>query len=63
MKTEKSFYDFNLDCLEERFMQNSLYPKHAGFHLALQEELSEAEYQAFIDSEKISLFAFNAEVN
>lgn len=51
MKKEKSFYDFNLDNLEERQERNSLFPKLSGFHLALREELGEAEYQAFFNAE------------
>jgi hypothetical protein len=58
MKTQKSFYDFNLNSVEERLERSHLFPKLTGFYLALQEELSEAEYQAFYTSEKESLRQF-----
>ncbi|WP_242916568.1 hypothetical protein [Pontibacter liquoris] len=48
----KSFYDFNRSNPQERQQRNSLYPELANFHLALREELSEEEYQAFYRAEK-----------
>ncbi len=47
----KSFYDFNRNSPQERRERNSLYPQLAQFHIALREELSDEEYQAFFNSE------------
>ncbi|MBD1396896.1 hypothetical protein H9Q13_06945 [Pontibacter sp. JH31] len=48
----KSFYDFNRDSPQERQERNQLYPELAKFHIALREEMSEEEYQAFFKAEK-----------
>lgn len=48
----KSFYDFNRDSPQERQERNQLYPELAKFHIALREEMSEEEYQAFFRAEK-----------
>ncbi|MEJ8801401.1 hypothetical protein [Pontibacter sp. H249] len=48
----KSFFDFNRNSPEERRERNNLYPELAKFHIALREEMSEEEYQAYFNSEK-----------
>jgi CRISPR/Cas system endoribonuclease Cas6 (RAMP superfamily) len=48
----KSFYDFNRNNPEERLEQYKLFPELALFHIALREEMSEEEYQAFYQAEK-----------
>jgi hypothetical protein len=54
MTAEKTFYDFNLNSLQERQERNSLFPELARFHIALREELREDEYQDFFNAEKES---------
>jgi hypothetical protein len=54
MTAEKSFYDFNLNSLQERQERNNLYPELARFHIALREELREDEYQDFFNAERES---------
>ncbi|WP_230407154.1 hypothetical protein [Pontibacter cellulosilyticus] len=51
----KSFFDFNRNSPEERRERNQLYPELARFHIALREEMSEEEYQAFYASEQEAL--------
>ncbi|WP_439880036.1 hypothetical protein ACSX1A_12800 [Pontibacter sp. MBLB2868] len=51
----KSFFDFNRNSPEERQERNKMYPELSRFHIALREEMSEEEYQAFYASEKESL--------
>ncbi len=51
----KSFYDFDINSPQERNERSSMYPELATFHIALREELSEEEYNAFYKSEKESL--------
>lgn len=48
----KSFYDFNRNNPEERLEQYRLFPEMALYHIALREEMSEEEYQAFYRAEK-----------
>ena len=48
----KSFFEFNRNSPAERQERNRLYPELAKFHIALREEMSEDEYQAFFNSEK-----------
>jgi hypothetical protein len=56
MNAQKNFYDFNLSCLHERQERNNLFPELAKFHLALREELTEEEYQAFYNAEKADFY-------
>lgn len=58
MTTQKTFYDFNLNSLQERQERNNLFPELALFHIALREELNEDEYQDFFNAEKESLQQF-----
>lgn len=51
----KSFFEFNRNSPAERQERNRLYPELANFHIALREEMSEEEYQAFFNSEKEAL--------
>lgn len=51
----KSFFEFNRNSPEERRERNRLYPELAKFHIALREEMSEEEYQAYYSSEQESL--------
>ena len=51
----KNFFEFNRNSPEERRERNRLYPELARFHIALREEMSEEEYQAFFISEKEAL--------
>ena len=51
----KSFFDFNRNSPEERRERNQLYPELAKFHIALREEMSEEEYQAYYASEQEAL--------
>ena len=55
MTAEKTFYDFNLNSLQERQERNNLFPELARFHIALREELQEDEYMDFFNAEKESL--------
>ncbi|GAB3200375.1 CRISPR/Cas system endoribonuclease Cas6 (RAMP superfamily) [Pontibacter aydingkolensis] len=50
----KSFFEFNRNSPEERQERNKLYPELAKFHIALREEMSEEEYQAYYTSEQES---------
>ncbi|WP_299824286.1 hypothetical protein [uncultured Pontibacter sp.] len=50
----KSFFEFNRNSPEERQERNKLYPELARFHIALREEMSEEEYQAYYNSEQES---------
>ncbi|MBF9253973.1 hypothetical protein I2I11_11780 [Pontibacter sp. 172403-2] len=59
----KSFYEFNRNSPQERRERNSLYPKLARFHIALREELSEEEYQAFYRAEKEALASYKPMYN
>jgi len=59
----KSFYDFNRNSPQERRERNNLYPKLAQFHIALREELSDEEYQAFYLAEKEALARYNPMYN
>jgi len=61
MKQLKSFYDFNVNSPEERLERNRLFPELAKFHISLREELSEAEYEAFFNSEKESFKQLTAQ--
>ena len=54
MTAEKTFYDFNLNSLQERQERNNLFPELARFHIALREELQEDEYMDFFNAEKES---------
>ncbi len=54
MTAEKSFYDFNVESLQERQERNILFPELALFHIALREELRDDEYQAFFNAERES---------
>lgn len=54
MTAEKTFYDFNLNSLQERQERNNLFPELARFHIALREELQEDEYMDFFNAEKDS---------
>ena len=55
----KNFYDFNANSLQERQERNKLFPELAKFHIALREELTEAEYFEFFNAEKESLKQFS----
>ncbi len=59
MNTQKNFYEFNLDCMQERQERNALFPEMAKFHISLREELNEEEYQAFFNSEKADFYQLN----
>ncbi|MFC5272291.1 hypothetical protein [Adhaeribacter terreus] len=56
MNVQKNFYEFNLSSLQERLERNNLFPELAKFHIALREELTEEEYQAFYNSEKADFY-------
>ena len=56
MNAPKNFYEFNLNSLQERQERNQLFPELARFHIALREELTEDEYQAFFNAEKADFY-------
>ena len=61
MTAEKTFYDFNLNSLQERQERNNLFPELARFHIALREELQEDEYMDFFNAEKESINQANVQ--
>ncbi len=48
----KSFYDYDLDNPAERQERYTIYPELSLFHMALQDELTDDEYQTYYESEK-----------
>ena len=48
----KSFYDYDVDNPAERQERYTTYPELSRFHMALQDELTDDEYQTYFDSEK-----------
>ena len=56
MNATKNFYDFNLSNRQERQERFNLFPEMAKFHIALREELSEEEYEAFYNAERTDFY-------
>ncbi|QNF32536.1 hypothetical protein HUW51_07280 [Adhaeribacter swui] len=48
----KSFYDYDVDNPAERQERYNTYPELSRFHMALQDELTDEEYQGYFESEK-----------
>ncbi len=48
----KSFYDYDVDNPVERQERYTLYPALSKFHMTLQDELTDEEYQTYFESEK-----------
>ncbi|QMU31138.1 hypothetical protein [Adhaeribacter radiodurans] len=48
----KSFYDFDVDNPAERQERYVTYPALSKFHMTLQDELTDDEYQTYFESEK-----------
>ncbi|RDC65433.1 hypothetical protein [Adhaeribacter pallidiroseus] len=48
----KSFYDYDVDNPTERQERYTTYPELSRFHMALQDELTDDEYQTYYESEK-----------
>ncbi len=48
----KSFYDYDVDNPAERQERYTFYPELSKFHMALQDELTDDEYQTYYEAEK-----------
>ncbi len=48
----KSFYDYDVDNPAEWQERYTTYPELSKFHMALQDELTDDEYQTYFESEK-----------
>lgn len=48
----KNFFDYDLNNPAERQERSAHYPELSNFHLALQDELPDDEYQTYFESEK-----------
>ena len=48
----KNFFDYDLNNPAERQERTTHYPELSMFHMALQDELTDDEYQTYFDSEK-----------
>ena len=48
----KSFYDYDANNPAERRERYTHFPELSMFHMALQDELTDDEYQTFFDTEK-----------
>jgi len=51
----KSFYDYDVDNPAERQERYTIYPELSRFHMTLQDELTDDEYQTYFESEKRSV--------
>lgn len=48
----KSFYDYDANNPAERRERDAYYPELSKFHLALQDELPDEEYETYFETEK-----------
>ena len=48
----KSFYDYDANNPAERQERYAYYPELSKFHMALQDELSDEEYETYFETEK-----------
>lgn len=48
----KNFFDYDLNNPADRQERTTYYPELSMFHMALQDELTDDEYQTYFESEK-----------